>query len=225
MQQQIRRRQHQHRKHPGGRRPRATRFCASPKGRQAHSHVTCDLCCIQLPFDHVCRIGKVRPMSDDVRHGRKSLHPMSNRSAAQVAAAGAGCSAGIDRIRVAQAHSHRPGRCGAGERCQRACCRIDRPTRSCLCPAAARRPRTTSRTRCRPWTGVGDLRLNAGSHSPVRSATAPRSRARRAQARRRCAGAVGRNLNQIARIAQQTGRVEGLSTGDLRARPRESAAH
>ena len=30
-------------------------------------------------------------------------------------------------------------------------------------------------------------------------------------------GAVGRNLNQIARIAHQTGRVEGLTTGDLRA--------
>jgi hypothetical protein len=29
-------------------------------------------------------------------------------------------------------------------------------------------------------------------------------------------GAVGRNLNQIARIAHQTGRVEGLSTADLR---------
>jgi hypothetical protein len=29
-------------------------------------------------------------------------------------------------------------------------------------------------------------------------------------------GAVGRNLNQIARIAQQTGRVEGLTTADLR---------
>jgi hypothetical protein len=30
-------------------------------------------------------------------------------------------------------------------------------------------------------------------------------------------GAVGRNLNQIARVAHQTGRVEGLTTGDLRA--------
>jgi hypothetical protein len=29
-------------------------------------------------------------------------------------------------------------------------------------------------------------------------------------------GAVGRNLNQIARVAHQTGRVEGLTTGDLR---------
>jgi hypothetical protein len=28
---------------------------------------------------------------------------------------------------------------------------------------------------------------------------------------------VGRNLNQIARVAQQTGRVEGLTTADLRA--------
>jgi hypothetical protein len=30
-------------------------------------------------------------------------------------------------------------------------------------------------------------------------------------------GAVGRNLNQIARVAHQTGRFEGLTTGDLRA--------
>lgn len=30
-------------------------------------------------------------------------------------------------------------------------------------------------------------------------------------------GAVGRNLNQIARVAHQTGRVEGLKTADLRA--------
>jgi hypothetical protein len=30
-------------------------------------------------------------------------------------------------------------------------------------------------------------------------------------------GAVGRNLNQIARIAHQTGRVEGVTTADLRA--------
>ena len=30
-------------------------------------------------------------------------------------------------------------------------------------------------------------------------------------------GVVGRNLNQIARIAQQTGRIEGLTIGDLRA--------
>ena len=30
-------------------------------------------------------------------------------------------------------------------------------------------------------------------------------------------GAVGRNLNQIARVAHQTGRVQGLTTGDLRA--------
>jgi hypothetical protein len=30
-------------------------------------------------------------------------------------------------------------------------------------------------------------------------------------------GAVGRNLNQIARVAHHTGRVEGLTTGDLRA--------
>ena len=30
-------------------------------------------------------------------------------------------------------------------------------------------------------------------------------------------GAVGRNLNQIARVAHQTGRVEGLTTADLRA--------
>ena len=29
--------------------------------------------------------------------------------------------------------------------------------------------------------------------------------------------AVGRNLNQIARVAHQTGRVEGLTTADLRA--------
>jgi hypothetical protein len=29
-------------------------------------------------------------------------------------------------------------------------------------------------------------------------------------------GAVGRNLNQIARVAHQTGRVEGLTTADLR---------
>jgi hypothetical protein len=29
--------------------------------------------------------------------------------------------------------------------------------------------------------------------------------------------AVGRNLNQIARLAHQTGRVEGLTTADLRA--------
>ncbi len=30
-------------------------------------------------------------------------------------------------------------------------------------------------------------------------------------------GAVGRNLNQITRVAHQTGRVEGLTTADLRA--------
>jgi len=30
-------------------------------------------------------------------------------------------------------------------------------------------------------------------------------------------GAVGRNLNQIARVAHQTGRVEGLTSSDLRA--------
>jgi hypothetical protein len=30
-------------------------------------------------------------------------------------------------------------------------------------------------------------------------------------------GAVGRNLNQIAHVAHQTGRVEGLTTADLRA--------
>jgi hypothetical protein len=30
-------------------------------------------------------------------------------------------------------------------------------------------------------------------------------------------GAVGRNLNQIVRVAHQTGRVEGLTTADLRA--------
>lgn len=30
-------------------------------------------------------------------------------------------------------------------------------------------------------------------------------------------GAVGRNLNQIARVAHQSGRVEGLTTADLRA--------
>jgi hypothetical protein len=30
-------------------------------------------------------------------------------------------------------------------------------------------------------------------------------------------GAVGRNLNQIARVAHQTGRVQGLTTADLRA--------
>jgi hypothetical protein len=30
-------------------------------------------------------------------------------------------------------------------------------------------------------------------------------------------GAVGRNLNQIARVAHQTGQVEGLTTADLRA--------
>jgi hypothetical protein len=30
-------------------------------------------------------------------------------------------------------------------------------------------------------------------------------------------GAVGRNLNQIARVAHQTGRVDGLTTADLRA--------
>jgi len=30
-------------------------------------------------------------------------------------------------------------------------------------------------------------------------------------------GAVGRNLNQIARVAHQTGRVEGLTTADVRA--------
>jgi hypothetical protein len=30
-------------------------------------------------------------------------------------------------------------------------------------------------------------------------------------------GAVGRNLNQIARVAHQTGRVEGITTADLRA--------
>jgi hypothetical protein len=30
-------------------------------------------------------------------------------------------------------------------------------------------------------------------------------------------GAVGRNLNQIARVAHETGRVEGLTTADLRA--------
>jgi hypothetical protein len=29
-------------------------------------------------------------------------------------------------------------------------------------------------------------------------------------------GAVGRNLNQIARVAHQTGRVEGITTADLR---------
>jgi hypothetical protein len=30
-------------------------------------------------------------------------------------------------------------------------------------------------------------------------------------------GAVGRKLNQVARAAHQTGRVEGLTTGNLRA--------
>lgn len=30
-------------------------------------------------------------------------------------------------------------------------------------------------------------------------------------------GAVGRNLNQIARVAHRTGRVEGITTADLRA--------
>ena len=30
-------------------------------------------------------------------------------------------------------------------------------------------------------------------------------------------GAVGRNLNQIARVAHQTGRIEGLTAADLRA--------
>ena len=30
-------------------------------------------------------------------------------------------------------------------------------------------------------------------------------------------GAVGRNLNQISRVAHRTGRVEGLTTADLRA--------
>jgi hypothetical protein len=30
-------------------------------------------------------------------------------------------------------------------------------------------------------------------------------------------GAVGQNLNQIARVAHQTGQLEGLTTGDLRA--------
>ena len=30
-------------------------------------------------------------------------------------------------------------------------------------------------------------------------------------------GAVGRNLNQIARVAHRTGRIEGLTTSDLRA--------
>jgi hypothetical protein len=30
-------------------------------------------------------------------------------------------------------------------------------------------------------------------------------------------GAVGRNLNQIARVAHQTGRIEGLTTADVRA--------
>ena len=30
-------------------------------------------------------------------------------------------------------------------------------------------------------------------------------------------GSIGRNLNQIARVAHQTGRVEGLTTADLRA--------
>ena len=30
-------------------------------------------------------------------------------------------------------------------------------------------------------------------------------------------GAVGRNLNQIARVAHQTGRVEGLTTADVQA--------
>jgi hypothetical protein len=49
------------------------------------------MCIIQRSIRAFCRIGKLPPMSDDVRHGRKSLHPMSNRSAAQVAAAGDRC--------------------------------------------------------------------------------------------------------------------------------------
>jgi hypothetical protein len=42
------------------------------------------------------RIGKLPLMSDDSRHGRKPLHPMSNRSAAEVAAAGDCCRASTD---------------------------------------------------------------------------------------------------------------------------------
>src|ERR1700693_6333091 len=41
-----------------------------------------------------------------------------------------------------------------------------------------------SRTRCAPWTGVGDLRVDAGSRSPARSIAPPRSRAHRAEERR-----------------------------------------
>ena len=137
-------------------------------------------------------------MSDDVRHGRKSLHPMSNRSADQVAAAGDCCRARIDRIGDAQAFNRQRDWYGAGKRCQGACRRTDRPTRSCLCPVAAQRSRTTSQTRCRPWTGVGDLRVDAGAHSLAGDAAPPRPRARRAQARRRCPG-CGRSESESDR--------------------------
>ena len=74
-----------------------------------------NLCCIHWRIRSLCRIGKLPLMSDDVRHGRKSLHPMSSRSAAQVAAADDCFRARIDRIGDAQASGHRRGWNGAGE--------------------------------------------------------------------------------------------------------------
>ena len=124
---------------------------------------------------------------------------------------------GIDRIGSTQAFSHRRGWYGADERDQLLAIEPIRPRARVYVRLRRRRSRAPSRTRRPTRIGVRDLRsmlvrthLRKSRRSPI--ASSPSSGAPSA----RWARSVG-ILNQIARVAHQTGRVEGLTTADLRA--------
>jgi hypothetical protein len=140
-------------------------------------------------------------MSDDVRHGRKSLHPMSSRSAAQVAASGDCCRSRSDRIGAAQALSHRrigmppasdaevPAVEPIGPRA-RVYVRLRRSDHALLRERAAGRGLASAtyvsmlvRTHLRGMPPLPDRELAELRHAAG------------------ALGAVGRNLNQIARVA------------------------
>jgi hypothetical protein len=156
-------------------------------------------------------------MSDYVRHGRKPLHPMSNRSADQLWLQAIAVprelseSAVLKRLVIAAPLVWR-------WRAMPGCLPSNRSAHALVsmsgCGAAITHYFANALTavewRRRPTS-------RCGSHSPACSVASARSRARRAENAVGALGAVGRNLTQVARVAQQTGRVEGLTMADLRA--------
>ena len=74
------------------------------------------------------------------------------------------------------------------------------------------RMETLSRRRALAYEGE----LDAGSASPARSFALPDRELVELRHVAGALGAVGRNLNQITRVAHQTGRIEGLANADLR---------